>query len=126
LEVSGQLHAPVALALGKEPLVPIGWEVAFQQENAIVHNADKFMTAIYVVFVSRTVRIDSGLLSLLILGNCDYYLCSGLKGNLYNNNPCTTEALQNEITGAVAPVSRDELQKVFELLYVLGSMLEEK
>jgi hypothetical protein len=27
MEVSGQLHAPVALPPGKEPLVPLGYEV---------------------------------------------------------------------------------------------------
>jgi hypothetical protein len=31
-----------------------------------------------------------------------------------------------EITGAVASVSSDGLQKVFQLVYVLGSMLQDK
>jgi hypothetical protein len=42
---------------------------------------------------------------------------------VYKNNPCTTKALQNEIS---AVTSRVELQKVFELVYVLGSTLEDR
>jgi hypothetical protein len=33
MEVSGQLHAPVALPLGKEPLVPIGQEAGWASQS---------------------------------------------------------------------------------------------
>jgi hypothetical protein len=34
MEVSGQLHAPAALARGKEPLVPIGLEAGGPQSRS--------------------------------------------------------------------------------------------
>jgi hypothetical protein len=32
MEVSGQLHAPATLLLGKEPLVPVGYEAGWAPE----------------------------------------------------------------------------------------------
>jgi len=36
MEVSGRLHAPVALPPGKEPLVPTGYEVFFSPSGRML------------------------------------------------------------------------------------------
>jgi hypothetical protein len=39
-----------------------------------------------------------------------------LKGKVYKNNPRSTEALQNEITGVIGSITVDELQEVSQNL----------
>jgi hypothetical protein len=44
MEVSGQLHASVALPLGKEPVVPIGWEAGGPQSQSGCYGGEKNLT----------------------------------------------------------------------------------
>jgi hypothetical protein len=47
-----------------------------------------------------------------------FYLWGNLKGKVYNNNPCSTEALQNEIACVIASITVDQLQKVSRNLFM--------
>ncbi|PNF37196.1 hypothetical protein B7P43_G00473 [Cryptotermes secundus] len=46
------------------------------------------------------------------LSFCDFYLWENLKGKVYKNNPCSSEALQNEITHVTGSITIDQLLKV--------------
>jgi len=53
MDVSGQLHAPAALLLGKEPLVPIGWEAEWAPEPVWTWWWQKFPVPTRNVYISR-------------------------------------------------------------------------
>jgi hypothetical protein len=48
------------------------------------------------------------------------YLRGNLKGKVYKNNPCSIEALQNEIIRVIGSITMDELQKVSHNLQAKG------
>jgi hypothetical protein len=71
--------------------------------------ANATMVAVQEVFEDRIISSDCGLPDLSF---CDFYLWVILKGKTCKNNPCTTEALQNEITCIIGSITMDQLQKV--------------
>jgi hypothetical protein len=70
----------------------------FQQDNSTAHTVNASMVAIREVFEDRIISRGLWPLRYPDLSFCDFYLQGNLKGKVYKNNPCSTEALQNEIT----------------------------
>jgi hypothetical protein len=83
----------------------------FQQDNATAHTANASMVAIREVFEDRITSRRLWPPRSPDFSFCDFYLWGNLKGNVYKNNPRSTEALQNEITRVIGSVTVDELQQ---------------
>jgi hypothetical protein len=70
------------------------------------------MEALHEIFGERITsqRLWSPCSADLIL--CEFYLGRKFKQNVYKNNPCTLEALENEIRSVIHNITENELQQV--------------
>ena len=90
----------------------------FQQDDATAHTVSRTLSRVHDVFdVDRTANRGSKICwpsRSPDLSPCDFYLWGKLKGQVYSNNPQTLEALEANISNAIAAITPEaELQRVF-------------
>jgi hypothetical protein len=83
----------------------------FQQDGATAHTAKNSVRVLKEVLMTI---ISTGLWPPKSRDHsvCNFYLWGNLKEKVYRNNPCTAEALQNEIRNVNASITANELQHV--------------
>jgi hypothetical protein len=84
--------------------------------SAREHMANATMVAIQEAFEDRIISRGLWTPRTPDLSFCDFYLWGNPKGKVYKNNPRSTQALQNEITHVICPITVDQLQKVSQNL----------
>ena len=91
----------------------------FEQDGATAHTASRTLSRVHdVLGVNQTVSRGSEICwpsrSPDLSPCADFYLCGKLKGQVYSNtNPQTLEALEANISNAIAALTPEELQRVF-------------